>query len=332
MEAKDTATQVPAAPDAPSAEAASAPGTAAAASAAATSAAVNTAAASAVAPVVGAPVNAAQFGSAQVKAVDPEVLVEIKDVVFGYGQRKIYDGLTLQIPRGKITAILGPSGTGKTTMLRLIGGQLAPESGQVLFDGIDVHKLKRAQLYELRKRMSMLFQSGALFTDLDVFENVAFPIREHTKLPEILIHDLVMMKLEAVGLRGAARLSPNELSGGMARRAALARSIALDPELIMYDEPFVGQDPITMAVLVKLIGELNASLGLTSIIVTHDVQEVLSIAHHVVIVADGKVLGSGSAEEIRLSSDPRIMQFINGDYDGPYAFKLKAERDYLDDL
>lgn len=332
MEAKDTATQVPAAPDAPSAEAASAPGTAAAASADATSAAVNTAAASAVAPVVGAPVNAAQFGSAQVKAVDPEVLVEIKDVVFGYGQRKIYDGLTLQIPRGKITAILGPSGTGKTTMLRLIGGQLAPESGQVLFDGIDVHKLKRAQLYELRKRMSMLFQSGALFTDLDVFENVAFPIREHTKLPEILIHDLVMMKLEAVGLRGAARLSPNELSGGMARRAALARSIALDPELIMYDEPFVGQDPITMAVLVKLIGELNASLGLTSIIVTHDVQEVLSIAHHVVIVADGKVLGSGSAEEIRLSSDPRIMQFINGDYDGPYAFKLKAERDYLDDL
>ena len=332
MEAKDTATQVPAAPDAPSAEAASAPGTAAAASADATSAAVNTAAASALAPVVGAPVNAAQFGSAQVKAVDPEVLVEIKDVVFGYGLRKIYDGLTLQIPRGKITAILGPSGTGKTTMLRLIGGQLTPESGQVLFDGIDVHKLKRAQLYELRKRMSMLFQSGALFTDLDVFENVAFPIREHTKLPEVLIHDLVMMKLEAVGLRGAARLSPNELSGGMARRAALARSIALDPELIMYDEPFVGQDPITMAVLVKLIGELNASLGLTSIIVTHDVQEVLSIAHHVVIVADGKVLGSGSAEEIRLSSDPRIMQFINGDYDGPYAFKLKAERDYLDDL
>ena len=332
MEAKDTATQVPAAPDAASTDAVNAAATSSDAMSAATSASVNTAAASAVAPVVGAPVNAAQFGSAQVKAVDPEVLVEIKDVVFGYGQRKIYDGLTLQIPRGKITAILGPSGTGKTTMLRLIGGQLAPESGQVLFDGIDVHKLKRAQLYELRKRMSMLFQSGALFTDLDVFENVAFPIREHTKLPEILIHDLVMMKLEAVGLRGAARLSPNELSGGMARRAALARSIALDPELIMYDEPFVGQDPITMAVLVKLIGELNASLGLTSIIVTHDVQEVLSIAHHVVIVADGKVLGSGSAEEIRLSSDPRIMQFINGDYDGPYAFKLKAERDYLDDL
>ena len=284
-------------------------------------------------PEVAVPDNAAEFGYAQVKAaVDPGVLVEINDVVFGYGRRKIYDGLTLKIPRGQITAILGPSGTGKTTMLRLIGGQLTPERGQVLFDGIDVHKLKRAQLYELRKRMSMLFQSGALFTDLDVFENVAFPIREHTKLPEILIHDMVMMKLEAVGLRGAARLSPNELSGGMARRAALARSIALDPELIMYDEPFVGQDPITMAVLVKLIGELNASLGLTSIIVTHDVQEVLSIAHHVVIVADGKVLGEGSAQEIRQSSDPRIMQFINGDYDGPYAFKLKAERDYLDEL
>ena len=165
------------------------------------------------------PDNAAEFGYAQVKAVDPGVLVEINDVVFGYGRRKIYDGLTLKIPRGQITAILGPSGTGKTTMLRLIGGQLTPERGQVLFDGIDVHKLKRAQLYELRKRMSMLFQSGALFTDLDVFENVAFPIREHTKLPEILIHDMVMMKLEAVGLRGAARLSPNELSGGMARRA-----------------------------------------------------------------------------------------------------------------
>lgn len=283
-------------------------------------------------PEVAVPDNAAEFGYAQVKAVDPGVLVEINDVVFGYGRRKIYDGLTLKIPRGQITAILGPSGTGKTTMLRLIGGQLTPERGQVLFDGIDVHKLKRAQLYELRKRMSMLFQSGALFTDLDVFENVAFPIREHTKLPEILIHDMVMMKLEAVGLRGAARLSPNELSGGMARRAALARSIALDPELIMYDEPFVGQDPITMAVLVKLIGELNASLGLTSIIVTHDVQEVLSIAHHVVIVADGKVLGEGSAQEIRQSNDPRIMQFINGDYDGPYAFKLKAERDYLDEL
>ncbi len=261
-----------------------------------------------------------------------DVLIDVQDVHFSYGGRKIYRGMSLTVPRGKITAILGPSGTGKTTLLRLIGGQLRPDSGTIHFDGIDVHKLVRSELYELRKRMSMLFQSGALFTDLNVFENVAFPLREHTRLPEVLIHDLVMMKLEAVGLRGAAYFSPNELSGGMARRAALARSIALDPDLIMYDEPFVGQDPITMAVLVKLIAELNASLGLTSIIVTHDVQEVLSIAHNVVIVADGRVIGSGTPDEVRNSSDPKVVQFINGDYDGPYAFNLKAEKDYLEDL
>lgn len=261
-----------------------------------------------------------------------DVLVHVEDVHFGYGARKIYKGMTLDIPKGKITAILGPSGTGKTTLLRLIGGQLVPDSGRILFDGINVHQLKRAELYELRKRMSMLFQSGALFTDLSVYENVAFPLREHTKLPEILIHDLVMMKLEAVGLRGAANFSPNELSGGMARRAALARSIALDPELIMYDEPFVGQDPITMAVLVKLIADINKYLGVTSIIVTHDVQEVLSIAHQVFIVADGVVLGSGTPQEVRNSTDPKVQQFINGDYDGPYAFKLKAEKEYLEEL
>lgn len=272
------------------------------------------------------------FAYAAVTPPDPEVLVNVEDVHFSYGGRKIYKGMSLKIPRGKITAILGPSGTGKTTLLRLIGGQLQPDSGRILFDGINIHKLKRSELYELRKRMSMLFQSGALFTDLNVFENVAFPLREHTRLPDILIHDLVMMKLEAVGLRGAAYFSPNELSGGMARRAALARSIALDPELIMYDEPFVGQDPITMAVLVKLIRDLNAYLGITSVIVTHDVQEVLSIAHQVVIVADGMVLGSGTPDEVRQSKDPRIIQFINGDYDGPYAFKLKAEKDYLAEL
>lgn len=272
-------------------------------------------------------------GAAQLAgAAADKALVAVEDVHFSYGGRPIYKGLTLSIPQGKITAILGPSGTGKTTLLRLIGGQLTPDSGHIYFDGIDVHKLKRAELYELRKRMSMLFQSGALFTDLDVFENVAFPLREHTKLPEILIHDLVMMKLEAVGLRGAAHFSPNELSGGMARRAALARSIALDPDLIMYDEPFVGQDPITMAVLVKLISELNSSLGITSIIVTHDVQEVLSIAHQVVIVADGKVLGAGTPDEVRHSKDPRIVQFINGDFDGPYAFNMKAEQDYIEEL
>ena len=261
-----------------------------------------------------------------------DALVKVKDVFFSYGGRKIYKGMSLDIPRNKITAILGPSGTGKTTLLRLIGGQLKPDSGEIFFDGINVHALQRTELYELRKRMSMRFQSGALFTDLNVFENVAFPLREHTKLPEVLIHDLVMMKLEAVGLRGAAYFSPNELSGGMARRAALARSIALDPDLIMYDEPFVGQDPITMAVLVKLIKDLNESLGITSIIVTHDVQEVLSIAHQVYIVADGKVIGSGTPDEVRNSSDPKVLQFINGDFDGPYAFNLKADKDYLEDL
>lgn len=259
-------------------------------------------------------------------------LVKVENVSFSYAGRQIYKGMTLDIPRGKITAILGPSGTGKTTLLRLIGAQLTPDEGQILFDGINIHKLPRKELYDLRKRMSMLFQSGALFTDLNVFENVAFPLREHTKLPEVLIHDLVMMKLEAVGLRGAAYFSPNELSGGMARRAALARSIALDPELIMYDEPFVGQDPITMAVLVKLIADINEYLGVTSVIVTHDVAEVLSIAHQIYIVADGHVIGCGTPDEVRNSSDPKVVQFINGDYDGPYAFRLKAERDYLEDL
>lgn len=259
-------------------------------------------------------------------------LIEIKDLSFGYGEHVIYDHIDMHIPKGKITAILGPSGTGKTTLLRLIGGQLRPTGGKVFFDGVDVHSLKRSKLYELRKRMSMLFQSGALFTDLNVFENVAFPIREHTRLDEVLIRDLVLMKLEAVGLRGAALMAPQELSGGMARRAALARSIALDPDLIMYDEPFVGQDPITMGVLVKLISDLNASLGITSMIVTHDVAEVLEIAHYVYILAAGKVIGEGTPDEVRHSSDPRVLQFINGDYDGPYAFNLKTDKSYLEDL
>lgn len=265
-------------------------------------------------------------------STDTENIVQVENVCFAYAGRMIYNNMTLNIPRGKITAILGPSGTGKTTLLRLIGAQLKPDSGRILFDGVDIHKLGRADLYEMRKKMSMLFQSGALFTDLNVYENVAFPLREHTKLPEVLIHDLVMMKLEAVGLRGAAYYSPNELSGGMARRAALARSIALDPELIMYDEPFVGQDPITMAILVKLISDLNKYLGITSVVVTHDVTEIMSIAHQVFIVADGHVIGSGTPDEIRNSTDPKIVQFINGDYDGPYAFNLQSKTAYLDDL
>ena len=205
-------------------------------------------------------------------------LIQISDLSFSHGDRLLYDKVSLTIPRGKITAFMGPSGIGKTTLLRLIGGQIRPDQGQILFDGQNVPELSRGELYSLRKRMSMLFQSGALFTGLTVFDNVAFPLREHTSLPEELIRTLVLMKLECVGLRGAAYLMPSELSGGMARRAALARAIALDPELIMYDEPFAGQDPITMAVLVKLISQLNKTLGITSVIVSHDVTEVLSIA------------------------------------------------------
>ncbi|MBP3749569.1 MAG: ATP-binding cassette domain-containing protein [Ruminobacter sp.] len=259
-------------------------------------------------------------------------LVEIKDLSFSYGKRIIYENVSLEIPKGKITAFMGPSGTGKTTMLRLIGGQLVPDSGSVMFDGINVHKLSRPDLYSLRRRMSMLFQSGALFTDLNVFDNVAYPIREHTKLPEEVIRDMVLMKLEAVGLRGAAGLMPHELSGGMARRATLARSIALDPELIMYDEPFTGQDPITMAVLLRLIKTLNRTLGLTSVVVTHDVSEILTIADYAYILAGTKVVAGGTPEELKKSDDPRVRQFIKGEYDGPVPFNYPTEVSYLKDL
>ena len=259
-------------------------------------------------------------------------LVEIKDLSFSYGKRIIYENVSLEIPKGKITAFMGPSGTGKTTMLRLIGGQLVPDAGSVMFDGINVHKLSRPDLYSLRRRMSMLFQSGALFTDLNVFDNVAYPIREHTKLPEEVIRDMVLMKLEAVGLRGAAGLMPHELSGGMARRAALARSIALDPELIMYDEPFTGQDPITMAVLLRLIKTLNRTLGLTSVVVTHDVSEILTIADYAYILAGTKVVAGGTPEELKKSEDPRVRQFIKGEYDGPVTFNYPTEVSYLKDL
>lgn len=259
-------------------------------------------------------------------------IVQIRDLSFSYSGKQIYKGLTVDFPRGKITAVLGPSGTGKTTVLRLIGAQLRPDSGTVLFDGTDMNSLSRRHLYSVRKKMSMLFQSGALFQDMTVYENTAFPLQVHTKLPSEIIHDIVTMKLEAVGMRAAADLYPAELSGGMARRAALARSIALDPELIMYDEPFVGQDPITKGVLVELIADLNASLGLTSIVVTHDVREIMDVADYVVILAEGAVLGQGTPDEIRSSKDPRIVQFINGDYDGPYAFHLKGSGDYLEEL
>lgn len=248
----------------------------------------------------------------------------LDDVVFTRGDRRIFDGVSLSIPRGQITAIMGPSGTGKTTLLRLVGGQLRPDSGRVLVDGEDVPRLKRKALYRLRQRMGMLFQSGALFTDLSVFENVAFPLRVHTSLPEDMVRDIVLMKLEAVGLRGARELMPAELSGGMTRRVALARSIALDPELILYDEPFAGQDPIAMGVLVKLIRELNATMGLTSVLVSHDVPESLSIAHYACIIADGKVIGEGTPEELKAHSSPRVQQFLHGQPDGPVPFHYPA--------
>lgn len=260
-----------------------------------------------------------------------ENIVEIRNVTFRRGERVIYDNLNLTIPRGKVVAIMGPSGIGKTTLLRLIGGQLMPNAGEVLFDGHNICDLSRSELYEQRKRMSMLFQSGALFTDLDVFDNVAFPIREHTQLPEELIRTVVLMKLEAVGLRGARDLYPSELSGGMARRAALARSIALDPELMMYDEPFTGQDPISMGVLVKLIRSLNDVLNLTSIIVTHDVKEVLGIADYAYVIADQQVIGSGSPDQLANTGSPLVQQFLNGEPDGPVPFHFPAN-EYLADL
>jgi phospholipid/cholesterol/gamma-HCH transport system ATP-binding protein len=219
---------------------------------------------------------------------------------------------------------MGPSGIGKTTMLRLMGGQLSPDSGDIKFKGESIPKMRRNRLFEVRRQMSMLFQSGALFTDMSVFENIAFPLREHTNLSEELIKTVVLLKLQAVGLRGAASLMPNELSGGMARRAALARAIALDPELIMYDEPFAGQDPISMGVLVKLIKALNDSLQLTSVVVTHDVTEVLTIADFIYILAEKKVIGSGTPDEIRNSDSPLVQQFLQGLADGPVPFHYPA--------
>ncbi|KGY08408.1 phospholipid ABC transporter ATP-binding protein MlaF [Vibrio sinaloensis] len=254
-----------------------------------------------------------------------EDLVTVNKITFTRGNRKIFDDVSLRVPKGKVTAIMGPSGIGKTTLLRLIGGQISPESGEILFDGYNIPSLSRKQLYSARKKMSMLFQSGALFTDLTVFDNVAFPLREHTQLSEELIRTLVLLKLEAVGLRGAAQLMPSELSGGMARRAALARAIALDPDLIMFDEPFVGQDPITMGVLVELIRNLNQALGVTSIVVSHDVPEVMSIADWVYILANGKVIAKGTPQELRDNPDPQVQQFLQGDADGPVPFRYPAE-------
>ncbi|MDO3720367.1 ATP-binding cassette domain-containing protein [Marinobacter sp. chi1] len=250
--------------------------------------------------------------------------ISLQNVVFSRAGRRIFDGVSLDIPRGKITAIMGPSGTGKTTLLRLIGGQLKPDSGSIQVAGQEVPGLKRRALYELREKMGLLFQSGALFTDLNVYENVAFPLRVHTSLPEDMIRDIVLMKLEAVGLRGARQLMPSELSGGMTRRVALARSIALDPELIMYDEPFAGQDPIAMGVLVKLIRDLNRAAGMTSVLVSHDVAESLSICDYACIVADGKVIGEGEPDELQSHPSEQVQQFLQGKPDGPVPFHYQA--------
>lgn len=258
-------------------------------------------------------------------------LVSVQNLTFSRGRRKIFDDVSLEIRKGKVTAIMGPSGTGKTTLLKLIGGQLYPETGSVMVDGQNVHGLKRKNLYELRKRMGMLFQSGALLTDMNVYENVAFPLREHTDLNESMIRTLVLMKLHAVGLRGARDLMPSELSGGMARRVAMARAIALDPMMIMYDEPFTGQDPISMATLVELIKSLNTTLGLTSIIVSHDVQETAAIADYIYVLSQGKVVGHGTPEEIENSQSEWVQQFMKGAADGPVHFHYPAE-DYVSDL
>jgi len=252
--------------------------------------------------------------------VPNEFLVELTDVAFAYDSRPILRGIRMRIPRGKVVAIMGGSGCGKTTILRLIGGQLRATAGTVRVDGHDVAALAYADLYRLRRRMGMLFQFGAMFTDLSVFENVAFPLREHTKLPDSVIHDLVLLKLQAVGLRGAAHLKPAELSGGMARRVALARAISLDPTLIMYDEPFTGLDPISLGVIANLIRRLNDALGATSILVTHDVEASLGIVDFVYIAAGGQIVAEGTPDEIRASRDPFVHQFVNGEADGPVGF------------
>jgi phospholipid/cholesterol/gamma-HCH transport system ATP-binding protein len=258
-------------------------------------------------------------------------LIKIRNVHFSRGSKLIFDGIDMDIQRGKVTVIMGPSGTGKTTLLKIIGGQLRPSSGSVEVDGENVHKLTHRQLYQLRKRMGMLFQSGALLTDISVFENVAFPLREHTDLPEPMIRHLVLMKLQAVGLRGARDLMPSELSGGMARRVALARAIALDPMMIMYDEPFTGQDPISMGILVKLIKLLNDALDLTSIVVSHDVREACAIADYIYLVSGGKVIEHGSSEQLANSDSEWSQQFMQGLADGPVPFHYAA-KDYAKDL
>ncbi len=263
--------------------------------------------------------------------VSADDLVELREVEFGYDARPVLTGIDMAVPRGKVVAIMGLSGSGKTTILRLIGGQVKPSGGTITVDGQRIHELSHRELYALRRRMGMLFQFGALFTDYSVFENVAFPLREHTRLPEPLIRDLVMMKLNAVGLRGAAELKPEALSGGMARRVALARAIALDPMLIMYDEPFTGLDPISTGVIANLIRRLNDALGATSIVVTHDVEASFKIVDYVYFVSAGRVVAEGTPASLSRSTEPFVQQFVRGETDGPVPFHYPAQN-YADDL
>lgn len=258
-------------------------------------------------------------------------LIEIRDLSFGYGDRLVLKGINLTARRGQVIAIMGISGGGKTTLLRLIGGALRPTTGLLKVDGVDMSSIDNAELYQLRRRMGMLFQFGALFTDMSVYDNVAFPLREHTDLPEEMIHDLVLMKLNAVGLRGASDLMPSELSGGMARRVALARAIALEPRLMLYDEPFAGLDPISLGVTGNLIRRLTDTLGITSIVVTHDIQESLRMVDYVYFVSEGVIAAEGTPEQLRASEEPFVHQFVHGEEDGPVPFHYPA-RSYAADL
>ncbi len=258
-------------------------------------------------------------------------IVEIRGLDYSRGRVEIFKGLDIDIPRGKVTAIMGPSGVGKTTLLRLITRQLVPDRGQILVDGLDIAKLNQRELFALRKRMGMMFQNGALLTDYNVFENVAFPLREHTKLPNRLIRHIVLTKLHAVGLRGAANLMPAELSGGMARRVALARAMVMDPDILIYDEPFVGLDPISMGVIVRLVRKMNDALGISSILVSHDVQEITTVADCSYLISHGKVAASGSPDELHNTSSELVRQFMHGMADGPVAFHYAAP-DYAEQL
>lgn len=251
-------------------------------------------------------------------------IIEIRDVDYTIGTRSIFRGLNICIPRGEVTAVMGPSGTGKTTLLRLITRQLIPDSGTILVDGIDIGELNESGLYQLRQRFGMLFQNGALLTDLSVFENVAFPLREHTRLTNRLIRHVVLTKLHAVGLRGAADMMPAQLSGGMARRVALARAMVMDPDILIYDEPFVGLDPISMGVIVRLVRKMNDALGISSIVVSHDVQEISTVADHTYLISDGTVAASGSPDELKQGSSDLVRQFMHGMADGPVAFHYDA--------